>query len=65
MDAEIWVSDGVSFFAHRALYKPASRHTYCGIALGRFDDTVIQLLSAALDKPKCTACIDGIRVTNG
>jgi len=64
-EVEVWVSDKDSWFAHRSLYPHSPRHTSCGISLGRFDSTGPDLLNAATGKPKCTSCLDGIRVTQG
>lgn len=60
-----WVSDDDSFFAHlsRAAWY-SSRGTICGITLGKYNCNRIDLINAAIGKPKCSACIERVEVRN-
>lgn len=55
---ECWVSDADSGLAHLSVWASPSRNVHCGIHLGDFSTTVLDLPRHAEGKPKCSACIE-------
>ncbi|WP_432112803.1 hypothetical protein [Streptomyces sp. S1] len=62
MAFEVWVSDKDSFFRHRAMCLQSWK-TKCGIVLsGSRHHEWEELRELAEGKPRCSACLEGVRV---